>query len=428
MKTALVCGAGGFIGSHMVKRLKKEGYWVRGVDLKRPEYSETEADHFVVGDLRNPELVSRITFAPNQSDIYSLGVLLWQMVTGSRPYELDTLSTFDIQVKIVNEALPLTKTSWDEIIQKATEKNIEKRYKSCKDINIDDFIKINNQVQPKPKAEVGSFPINRNSQWKYTDQGVSLDQENWKDVVYAKDTNWVFGNGKLGYGQAGLGTELKFGSDAAKKHITTYLRRNFIPKGSEKFDSLVLYILADDGAVLYLNGKEVHRDNLPSTADFTTLANAEKTNNKYQRVVIANNLIDNDTNVIAVELHQAALDGSDIVFDLQLIGKLPYPAIASFPIKKGDNWLFHDQGVDLGSTWTNVNYEDKGWANGPAILGYTDPVSTIVSFGDDNNNKYITNYFRKRFTVKDVTAISDTLKLSIMKDDGAVVYINGKDE
>ena len=71
MKTALVCGAGGFIGSHMVKRLKKEGYWVRGVDLKRPEYSETEADHFVVGDLRNPELVSRVTFAPNQSSIYS---------------------------------------------------------------------------------------------------------------------------------------------------------------------------------------------------------------------------------------------------------------------------------------------------------------------------------------------------------------------
>ena len=71
MKTALVCGAGGFIGSHMVKRLKQEGYWVRGVDLKRPEYSETEADHFVVGDLRNPELVSRVTFAPNQSSIYS---------------------------------------------------------------------------------------------------------------------------------------------------------------------------------------------------------------------------------------------------------------------------------------------------------------------------------------------------------------------
>ena len=54
MKTALVCGAGGFIGSHMVKRLKKEGYWVRGIDLKFPRYEETLADDFMIGDLRDP--------------------------------------------------------------------------------------------------------------------------------------------------------------------------------------------------------------------------------------------------------------------------------------------------------------------------------------------------------------------------------------
>ena len=47
MKTALVLGAGGFIGSHMVKRLRADGYWVRGVDLKYPEFSETEANEFV---------------------------------------------------------------------------------------------------------------------------------------------------------------------------------------------------------------------------------------------------------------------------------------------------------------------------------------------------------------------------------------------
>lgn len=52
MKTAIVCGAGGFIGSHLVKRLKREGYWVRGVDLKRPEFSPTAADDFQVLDLR----------------------------------------------------------------------------------------------------------------------------------------------------------------------------------------------------------------------------------------------------------------------------------------------------------------------------------------------------------------------------------------
>lgn len=53
-KRALVCGAGGFIGGHLVKRLKREGYWVRGVDLKKPEFAPTAADSFVVGDLREP--------------------------------------------------------------------------------------------------------------------------------------------------------------------------------------------------------------------------------------------------------------------------------------------------------------------------------------------------------------------------------------
>ena len=58
-KKALVLGAGGFIGSHMVKRLRKEGYWVRGVDLKYPEFSDTEANEFVQGDLRDVDFVRK---------------------------------------------------------------------------------------------------------------------------------------------------------------------------------------------------------------------------------------------------------------------------------------------------------------------------------------------------------------------------------
>lgn len=60
MKTALVCGAGGFIGGHLVKRLKREGFWVRGVDLKFHEYAESEADDFVIGDLRDPYFVKQV--------------------------------------------------------------------------------------------------------------------------------------------------------------------------------------------------------------------------------------------------------------------------------------------------------------------------------------------------------------------------------
>jgi nucleoside-diphosphate-sugar epimerase len=68
IKYALVLGAGGFIGSHLVKKLKRDGYWVRGVDLKYPLYSKTEADDFVIGDLRQPELVSSIMLFPIQID------------------------------------------------------------------------------------------------------------------------------------------------------------------------------------------------------------------------------------------------------------------------------------------------------------------------------------------------------------------------
>ena len=52
MKRALVCGAGGFIGGHLVKKLKREGYWVRGVDIKKHEFALTQADEFLLLDLR----------------------------------------------------------------------------------------------------------------------------------------------------------------------------------------------------------------------------------------------------------------------------------------------------------------------------------------------------------------------------------------
>jgi GDP-D-mannose 3',5'-epimerase len=60
MPSALVCGAGGFVGGHLVKRLKSEGFWVSAVDLKLPEFSPTAADDYVIGDLREPEFCGRV--------------------------------------------------------------------------------------------------------------------------------------------------------------------------------------------------------------------------------------------------------------------------------------------------------------------------------------------------------------------------------
>ena len=66
MKTALVLGAGGFIGSHLVSRLKAEGYWVKGVDLKYPEFSKSDADQFIICDLRNKKTFFSLMYAPKQ--------------------------------------------------------------------------------------------------------------------------------------------------------------------------------------------------------------------------------------------------------------------------------------------------------------------------------------------------------------------------
>ena len=67
----LVCGAGGFIGGHLVNRLKEEGYWVRGVDLKENEYGNGNADEFVIADLRDPKVVEEVV-TPDLHDIYQL--------------------------------------------------------------------------------------------------------------------------------------------------------------------------------------------------------------------------------------------------------------------------------------------------------------------------------------------------------------------
>jgi GDP-D-mannose 3', 5'-epimerase len=70
-KTAIVCGAGGFIGGHLVKRLKREGYWVRGVDLKENEYGNIHSDDFILGDLRDPVVCERL-FDRDIDEVYQL--------------------------------------------------------------------------------------------------------------------------------------------------------------------------------------------------------------------------------------------------------------------------------------------------------------------------------------------------------------------
>ncbi|NBX11974.1 MAG: NAD-dependent epimerase/dehydratase family protein, partial [Chitinophagaceae bacterium] len=71
MKKVLVCGAGGFIGGHLVKKLKKQGAWVRGVDIKEHEFSKSPADEFIVGDLTDQQVAKRVLDQPFD-EVYQL--------------------------------------------------------------------------------------------------------------------------------------------------------------------------------------------------------------------------------------------------------------------------------------------------------------------------------------------------------------------
>jgi serine/threonine protein kinase len=79
----------------------------------------------------SPEQIKSTKEVTHQTDIYSLGVVLWQMVTGHRPYNSNELSIPEIQVSILKEDLPLTKTKWDAIISTAMQKSVELRYREC---------------------------------------------------------------------------------------------------------------------------------------------------------------------------------------------------------------------------------------------------------------------------------------------------------
>jgi serine/threonine protein kinase len=85
----------------------------------------------------SPEQITETKSVTTKSDIYSLGVMLWQMVTGLKPYDPKKLSTFQLQIKIVQEPLGITNSHWDGLIQKATKKDGSNRYLSCADFKID---------------------------------------------------------------------------------------------------------------------------------------------------------------------------------------------------------------------------------------------------------------------------------------------------
>ena len=160
------------------------------------------------------------------------------------------------------------------------------------------------------------------SVWFYFDNGY-LPTADWAQPTYSH-SGWNFGNGQLGYGDGDEATIVGFGPDDEHKFITTYFRTYVYINNPAQFASVTLHLIRDDGAVVYLNGAEVFRSNLPDGAiGYDTYALTGIIYGDESTPVSATldpAMFVQGDNLIAVEMHQFEPASPDLSFDLQLLG------------------------------------------------------------------------------------------------------------
>lgn len=160
--------------------------------------------------------------------------------------------------------------------------------------------------------------VGKNETWKYNDQG-ALPSDSWYQTGYS-DAGWSQGPGELGYGEGDEATVIGFGGNAANRYITTYFRKTINVADTVGFTSLTGSILFDDGVVVYLNGEEVYRYNLPTgPIGYSTLATLSQPAEKsYYEFTIPRGKLKPGANVLAVEVHQNNISSNDKSFNFAL--------------------------------------------------------------------------------------------------------------
>ena len=163
--------------------------------------------------------------------------------------------------------------------------------------------------------------IEKESFWKYRDTG-TYPGINWTENDF-NDATWNVGQSQMGYGDGDENTVVSFGGDPDNKYITTYFRKTFVVNNPDQYTGqLILQLLRDDGAIVYLNGNEILRSNISFTAlNFNTPAlefAAGPSENLYHLFPVQVGQLLEGENVIAVEIRQSDPGSSDLSFDLEL--------------------------------------------------------------------------------------------------------------
>ncbi len=226
--------------------------------------------------------------------------------------------------------------------------------------------------------------IQEGSVWKYLDDG-SNQGTAWQQSGF-NDSEWSSGTAQLGYGDGDETTVISYGNDPNNKYITYYFRKNFnITNPNEKL-MLNIGILRDDGAVVYINGNEVVRSNIPSGninylthAAHTVAGSDEDIFFNYQ---VSSSVLHTGSNIIAVEVHQRSKTSSDVSFDL----KMDFTDPQYF--KKEPYLLYPANNTKMLVLWQTYNTDD-------CVLSYgTDTTCAsgsivVAEYGDNHQYKYL---------------------------------------
>ncbi|HEX5177256.1 MAG TPA: hypothetical protein VFV83_09520, partial [Chthoniobacteraceae bacterium] len=237
------------------------------------------------------------------------------------------------------------------------------------------------------------------------------------------DSAWREGPAQLGFGEGDEATPVV--NDPGR--VTTYFRRTFNVADARRYRSLIVRLLRDDGAVVWLNGVEVARSNLPQTGAIEPQTGAVSdlsgaAENAFVTYPTDARALRNGTNVLAIEVHQFGTSSDDLSFDLELTADRDFAASL---VANGATWKFRDNGVAPEPTWIRSGYNDATWSQGPARLGYGgDGEVTPIGYGADTMNRHRTTWFRQIFNVTDASVFG-ALRVEIQRDDGALLYLNG---
>ncbi len=199
------------------------------------------------------------------------------------------------------------------------------------------------------KAEPAVDPlIAKGTTWLYLDDG-SDQGTSWQDPGF-DDSNWKSGQAQLGYGDGDEATVISYGPDGGNKYITTWFRKHFRVSAPLPAGYLRLEMLCDDAAIVYLNGREVLRYNLPTgTVTYRTTALSAvygEAEQRYTAYYIPASLLHEGENILAVEVHQVSAVSSDLSFDLTLgkekmdVGETPVSTLPQWTVTvSGDTTL-----------------------------------------------------------------------------------------